>query len=99
MERNHEPLNLSAHETSFLCWLSENGGSGARSGNKWIGSADRLIEAGYVKDRTDPSRPDTVHYMITLKGAEALKPYRDLLTRGAESSLRPEACAGAKRAR
>jgi len=99
MEQNHEPLNLSAHETSFLCWLSENGGSGARSGNKWIGSADRLIEAGYVKDRTDPSRPDTVHYMITLKGAAALKPYRDLLTRGAGLSLRPEGCTGAKRAR
>ena len=99
MEHNHKPLNLSAHETSFLYWLSENGGSGARSGNKWIGNADRLVEAGYVKDRTDPSRPDTVHYMITLKGTEALKPYRDLLTRGAGLSLRSDGCIGAKRAR
>jgi hypothetical protein len=75
-----KPLKLTAHEVSFLRWLRGNGGSGARSGNKWIGSADRLVEADYVTDRTDPFRPATVHYVLTQAGAEALGRSENLRT-------------------
>ena len=38
-----ELLKLTATEIFFLRWLRENGGSGASSGNNWIGAVDRLV--------------------------------------------------------
>lgn len=59
---------LSDTEFGFLCWLRQNGGSGSRTGTRWVGSIDRLINAGYVKRETDLIRTDTVHFKITDSG-------------------------------
>jgi hypothetical protein len=37
-----------------------------------IGSADRLIKVGYIKQRADSFSLDTIHYTLTQSGADAL---------------------------
>ena len=69
-------LTLTAGEISFLRWLRDNGGTGSRSGNNWLGTAERLIRAGYVEVQMDRSRPDTLHYRLTDGGREALAAHR-----------------------
>jgi hypothetical protein len=65
-------LTLTPHELSFLQWLSDNGGIGSRSGDNWIGSAERLVRFGYVEIQMDKLRANTVHYKLTDNGQEAL---------------------------
>ena len=67
-----QQLKLTGEETSFLQWLRENGGAGVRCESSLIGSADRLIKAGYVKQRADSFSLDIIHYTLTQSGADAL---------------------------
>jgi hypothetical protein len=60
-------------ELSFLRWLRDEGGTGARSGSMWIGSTDRLVTAGFIEAHPDKLSPDTVHYTLTDKGLLALE--------------------------
>jgi hypothetical protein len=66
-------LNLTEEEIFFLRRLRENGGTSSRSESSLIGSADRLIKAGYVKQRADSFSLDVIHYTLTQSGADALK--------------------------
>jgi hypothetical protein len=65
-------LKLTAAEIFFLPWLRENGGSGASSGNNWIGAVDRLVKAAYVKEQADSFNLDTVQYTLIERGRHAL---------------------------
>jgi hypothetical protein len=67
-----ELLKLTATEIFFLRWLRENGGSGASSGNNWIGAVDRLVKAGYVKEQAYSFSLDTVQYTLTERGRHTL---------------------------
>jgi hypothetical protein len=63
---------LTAGEISFLRWLRARGGSGARTGNMWLGATDRLIKVGFIDAHPDKFSPDTVHYTLLDSGREAL---------------------------
>jgi hypothetical protein len=66
-------LSLTLNEITFLRWLRDVGGTGARSGKMWIGSTDRLVIHGYVEAQSDRFNPETVHYTLTSHGLVALK--------------------------
>jgi hypothetical protein len=66
-------VSLTLNEIIFLRWLRDKGGTGARSGNMWIGSTDRLVIHGYVEAQPDRSTPETVHYTLTSRGLAALR--------------------------
>jgi hypothetical protein len=71
-------LELNNGELCVLRWLRISGGKATLSakavaGNSLFVVPAPLLKAGYVKTRTDPSSPKTVHYMLTVAGAEALQ--------------------------
>ena len=65
-------LKLTKDEVAFLRWLRTNGGKASLSGKIKANFADRVIGARYVVSEADAHRPDTVDYILTEHGHEAL---------------------------
>ena len=68
-------LRLAKDEIAFLRWLQTNGGHGSLSVQVKPSFVERMIAAEYVATEADACRPDTVCFLITESGREALGLY------------------------
>jgi hypothetical protein len=92
-----EIIQLSEDELCILRWLRSSNGqatvsASAIAGNSRLVVPDRLLKHGYI--RTHTNSPETVHYILTESGLEALAicestAYLAALARRASSLRRP----------
>jgi hypothetical protein len=69
---------LTNGELCVLQWLRMSNGKATMSANAVAGNSlfvvpDRLLDAGYVKTLTDRLSPNTMHYILTRTGLDALE--------------------------
>jgi len=78
MTHTRDVLELTNGELCVLRWLRISNGKATMSASAVADNSlfivpHRLLQAGYVRVRTDQSSPKTVHYTLTASGMEALE--------------------------
>jgi hypothetical protein len=68
-------LKLTKDEIAFLRWLRTNGGTACLSNKMTTGITERVIGTRYVLAEPDAHRSDTVRFVLTEHGREALGLY------------------------
>ena len=113
MTHTRDILDLTNGELCVLRWLRISNSkatisAGAVAANSLSIVPDRLLNAGYVRTRTDQFSPKTVHYTLTESGLEALEVHErrtffsDLAKQrraGPATAVRPSAFRGVQTAR